>query len=59
MDIIKYRLFSDIANTRNLTRSGERLGYSQSGVSHILKSLEYNLGFPLFIRTRYGVELKH
>ena len=40
MDIKKFRLFVDIAETKNFTRSGERMGYTQSGVSHILKSLE-------------------
>ena len=57
MDIEKYKLFADVAETRNFTRSGERLGYSQSGVSHILKRLEEELGFPLFVRSRRGVYL--
>ncbi|MFT3983562.1 MAG: LysR family transcriptional regulator [Lachnospiraceae bacterium] len=57
MDINKYRLFADITETKNFTRSGERLGYSQSGVSHILRGLEADLGFPLFIRARHGVSL--
>lgn len=59
MDISKYQLFADIAETKNFTRSGERLGYSQSGVSHILKGMEMELGFPLFVRTKYGVALTH
>lgn len=57
MDIKKWRLFADIADTGNFTKSGERLGYSQSGVSHILKSMESEVGFPLFIRSRKGVSL--
>lgn len=57
MDIDKYKLFKDVAETKNFTRSGERLGYSQSGVSHILKSLETELGFPLFTRSKRGVTL--
>ena len=57
MDIKKFRLFVDIAETKNFTRSGERMGYTQSGVSHILKSLETDMGFPLFIRNRQGVRL--
>lgn len=57
MDINKYRLFVDITETKNFTRSGERLGYSQSGVSHILRGLEKELGFPLFVRARHGVSL--
>lgn len=57
MDIRKYQLFVDIAETGNLTRSAERLGYTQSGVSHTLKSLEEDLGFPLFVRKKRGVYL--
>lgn len=57
MDIKKCSLFADVAETENFTKSGERLGYTQSGVSHILKSLEMEVGFPLFIRTKQGVKL--
>lgn len=57
MDIKKYALFIDVAETKNFTKSGERLGYSQSGVSHILKNLENELGFSLFVRTKHGVSL--
>lgn len=57
MDIKKCSLFSDVAETENFTKSGERLGYTQSGVSHILKSMEDEVGFPLFIRTKQGVKL--
>lgn len=57
MDIKEYSLFADVAETKNFTRSGERMGYSQSGVSHILKNLENELGFSLFMRTKHGVSL--
>ena len=39
MDINKYALFADIAETLNFTQSGENMGYPQSGVSHILKTM--------------------
>ncbi|MGN1002412.1 MAG: LysR family transcriptional regulator [Oscillospiraceae bacterium] len=57
MEIKKYELFADVAETKNFTKSGERIGYTQSGVSHVLKSLENEIGFSLFIRTRQGVRL--
>lgn len=57
MDINKYALFADIAETKNFTKSGERMGYTQSGVSHVLKAMEAELGFPLFLRDRRGVSL--
>lgn len=57
MDINKYRLFADIADTKSFTKSGSRMGYTQPGVSHILKALEAEIGFPLFVRTKQGVFL--
>ena len=38
MDINKYILFADVAATKNFTKSGERMGYTQPGVSHVLKA---------------------
>ena len=49
MDISKYALFADVADTGNFTKSGERMGYTQPGVSHILKAMESEFGFPLFV----------
>lgn len=57
MDIKKLQLLMDVAETNNFTKSGERMGYTQSGVSHILKSVETEIGFPLFIRSKQGVKL--
>lgn len=57
MDIKKFKLFVDVAETGNFTKSSDRLGYTQSGVSHILKALEDEIGFPLFIRSKQGVSL--
>lgn len=57
MDIKKLELFADVAETKNFTKSGDRMGYTQSGVSHILKSLEMEVGFSLFVRTKQGVRL--
>lgn len=59
MEINKYALFADIADTLNFTKSGEHMGYTQSGVSHILKTMETELGFPLFLRTKQGLVLTH
>lgn len=57
MDIRKLQLFADVAETENFTKSGNRMGYTQSGVSHMLKSLEDEMGFFLFIRSKQGVKL--
>lgn len=55
MDINKYSLFADVIDTGSFTKSGERFGYTQPGVSHILKSMEAEFGFNLFFRTKQGV----
>lgn len=57
MDISKLNLLLDIADTKNLTLSAERLGYTQSGVSHAIHKLEIELGISLLKRTNKGVEL--
>lgn len=57
MNINKLILFYDVVNTKSFTKSGKRNGYTQAGVSTILKSLENEFGFSLFIRTNQGVVL--
>jgi DNA-binding transcriptional LysR family regulator len=48
-----------VAETLNFTRAAERLGLTQSAVSHQIKSLESELGEPLFVRGKRGVKLSH
>lgn len=57
MDIIRYKLFADIVDTGSFTKSGRNMGYTQPSVSHILKALEDEIGFPLFVRTKQGATL--
>ena len=57
MDISKLQLFSDIAYTKNLSESAQRLGYTQSGVSHAINKLELEMGVSLLKRTNHGVYL--
>ena len=57
-DIIQqYRAFVSVAEQKSLTRAAEILGYTQSGVSHLINNLEKNLGFQVLIRTKRGAEL--
>lgn len=57
MDISKLALLCDVADTNNLTLSAERMGYTQSGVSHAISKLETEMGLPIIKRTKHGVEL--
>ena len=40
----------------SLTRAGEILGYTQSNLTQMTKSFENEIGFPLLIKTKRGVE---
>ena len=57
MELTKYELFADAAKTGNFTKTADRTGYTQPGVSRTLRLLERELGFPLFTRLKNGVEL--
>lgn len=57
MDISKLELLIDISESKNLTQSAEKLGYTQSGVSHVIRKLEQDIGLTLLKRTNRGVEL--
>ncbi len=57
MDSNKYEAFLLAVDHGSLTAAAEYLGYTQSGITRIIKSLEDELGFPLFIRNKKGVTL--
>ncbi len=57
MELQEYKILLDLAETGNITKTAERLGYSQPGVSHVLKKAEKEIGFPLIYREKYGVTL--
>ncbi len=57
MDIRKCKLFVLTAETGSISKTANMTGYTQSAVSHTLKSLENEVGVQLFIRDRYGVHL--
>lgn len=45
------------ADLGSFTKAAEVLGYTQSGLTHMMNSLEKEVGFPLLERGRYGVRL--
>ena len=57
MELSQLRTFRVVAETLNFTRAAERLNLTQSAVSHQIKSLEMELGEPIFIRAKRGVKL--
>ncbi|MBE7008027.1 MAG: LysR family transcriptional regulator [Ruminococcaceae bacterium] len=45
------------ADLGSFTKAAEVLGYTQSGLTHMMNSLEREIGFPLLERGRHGVRL--
>ena len=57
MDITKYEVLLHTVDFGSISRAAFNLGYTQSGISHMMKSLEKELGFQILIRGRSGVKL--
>lgn len=57
MDSVKCEALLTAAEQGSLTRAGEILGYTQSGITRMIRSLEQETGFPMLIRTKHGVRL--
>lgn len=55
MSVTKYQVFLTVAACGGFTRAAEELHFTQSGVSHTVAALESELGVPLFVRNRSGV----
>ncbi|KEO82330.1 LysR family transcriptional regulator [Tumebacillus flagellatus] len=57
MNINKYKVLTKVVELGSLTKAADELGFTQSGVSHIINSLEDEFGFSLLIRNRSGVRV--
>ena len=57
MDIKKLEVLMKVIETKSLTAAGNQLGFTQSGVSHLIKTIEDEFGFPVLIRGKGGVRL--
>ena len=57
MDINKLDVFLRAADNNSFIKTAQELMYTQSGITHMMNTLEKELGFLLFIRTNKGVTL--
>lgn len=57
MDVNKYILFVRAVETGNLSKAAAQLNYSQTAASHMISSMEEELGIKLLYRGRNGVSL--
>lgn len=55
MNIRKYEAFVRAVELGSLSKAAEELGYTQSGISHMMQSLEEEIGFPLMVRSSAGI----
>lgn len=55
MNIKKYEAYVRAVELGSLSKAAEELGYTQSGISHMMQSLEDEVGFPLMVRTSSGI----
>lgn len=55
MNIKKYEAFVRAVERGSLSKAAAELGYTQSGISHMMQSLEDEVGFPLMIRSSAGI----
>src|SRR5260221_3576626 len=56
LDLNLLRVFEALMQERSATRAGERLGLTQSAVSHALNRLRYVLKDELFVRGPEGMQ---
>lgn len=57
MNAQKYEAFIKTVELGSLTRAANDLGYTQSGISHMINALEEELGATLLLRDRSGVKI--
>ena len=57
MDTSKVQALLAAADLGSITKAAEALGYTQSGVTHMMRALEEEAGFPLLLRGNRGVSL--
>lgn len=57
MDLKHFRYVVAVAHEKNITKAAEKLFISQSSLSYTLSTVEKEIGMPLFLRSKTGMEL--
>ena len=57
MDIKSWKIMLAVDDYGSFTRVGAELGYTQSGITQMMKNLEKKVGFPLYIKDHHGIRL--
>ena len=59
MDSKKLEVLMTAADLGSFTKASEVVGYTQSGLTHMMDTLEKEIGFPLLVRSHSGIRLSH
>ena len=59
MDTSKCQALLTVLEKGNLAHAAEELGYTTSGISRMMSSLEAEVGFPLLVRSKTGCSLRY
>ena len=57
MNVSKYKVLLTAVDTGSFSSAARELGYTQSGLTHMMNALEDELGFSILQRGHYGVKL--
>lgn len=57
MDSKKLEILMTAADLGSFTKASEVVGYTQSGLTHMMNALEREIGFPLLQRNHNGIQL--
>lgn len=57
MDASKVQILLDCLETGSMMKAAEKLGYTPSGLTHMMDALEKELGLQILERGRYGIRL--
>ena len=57
MNFSKYKALLTAVDLGSFSAAAEKLGYTQSGLSHMMNALESELGFPVLVRGHFGIKL--
>ena len=57
MDSKKLEILMTTVDLGSFSKASEIVGYTQSGITHMMNALEKEIGFPLLKRTHMGIQL--
>ena len=57
MNISKYKALLTAVDMGSFSAAAQKLGYTQSGLTHMMNALESELGFSILQRGHYGIKL--